>query len=290
MYDFYKILYPPWWTVKKSGADVFIEGDTGGIAVLVDRVSVEETPKAYFDSIAAFKKAQLPTWVSSSEIEVKENGVTIGYKFDYSNVVDNKNWIGKGMILKKGGFGYYVVFTMPEGDWQSNKEIAARCIDSFVLPQIVTGSFTNNTTGISLSLPSGWSLIQTPAGGVTSSSIYFYPPYDQGLDIGYLFTRSVAPGTTAQQYFEKELARPGSVGTEFSFANSVVGYQVTSSAQGISISGGSIVSTGVNKPTQIGLVSGNHIYVFFFNGPAAIMDAQADAISQLARSLVVSAP
>ncbi len=286
---YYQMSYPPSYSVNATNAyTVTISGTTGGIAVLTDKLTVDVTPKAYFDSISAGKKQQLPTWTVASITEVKEGDVTIGFKYDYSNVVDGRNWLGKGMVFKKGGLGFYVVFTTPETDWKANEEMAVRCLDSFVLPKIVTGSYSDPSLGISLTLPANWSLIET---GSLQAPIKFFsytgqmvevfpsiPPVMQSVT-GEISIYSVTPGTTAKDYITKEAGsreiRP------FPFANSSTGYEFSRSLLANNVR--------IAEYRYIALASGSNIYYFDFMGVPG-MNAQAGSVTQLAKSLVVSSP
>jgi len=281
---YYKISYPPTFRVKDEDPyTVLIESTSGGITVLVDKLSVSETPEAYFDAVAAGKKQQLPTWTATSITEVKEDDVTIGFKYDYSNVVDGKNWIGKGMVFKKGGFGFYVVFTTPEAEWESSKEMAVRCLDSFVLPQIASGSYSNKDLGISLNLPGGWSLIET---GSKESPLKIFPAYNQQhISIAFRI-KTVPAGTTAKQYVADIAvalrSTDGGVQIPFSFANSATGYEYSD----LVAEDGKIVG----KLRYIALASDTRMYYFRILGYTAGMNAHESSVTQLAESLVVSVP
>lgn len=286
---YYQISYPRSYSVDDNNAyTVTISGTTGGITVLTDKLIVDVTPKAYFDSISAGKKQQLPTWTATSITEVKEGDVIIGFKYDYSNVVDGKNWLGKGMVFKKGSLGFYVVFTTPETNWKENEEMAVRCLDSFVLPKIVTGSYSNPSLGISLTLPTNWSLIET---GSLQTPIKFFsytgqmvevftsiPPLMQSVT-GEISIYSLTPGTTAKDYIAKEAGSREVL--PFLFANSSTGYEF----------GYSLLANNVSiaEFRDIALASGSNIYYFHFMGVPG-MNAQASSVTQLAKSLVVSAP
>jgi hypothetical protein len=261
---------------------VIIQGDTGGIAILVDKLSVDVSPSEYFAAISAGKKQQLPTWTSSSIVEIKDNGVTIGYRYDYTNMVGDKNWIGKGLVFKKGGFGFYVVFTTPEANWKANEQLAVRCLDTFVLPKIATGAYSNTALGISLNLPNGWSLFET---GSSQYPIVFAPAYNEHFVLGKVGIEAISPGTTAQQWIAALITKLGSTDdgrsqNVFSFANSTTGYEYNDSiAQNGAI---------VGKLRYIALASGNRIYYFMFVGTTTAMDSQTNTVTQLARSFNTS--
>ena len=285
---YYQISYPRGYSVDDENAfSVTISGTTGGITVLTDKLTVDVTAEAYFDSLSAGKKQQLPTWTATSITEVTEGDVIIGFKYDYSNVVDGKNWLGKGMVFKKGSLGFYVVFTTPETDWEENEEMAVRCLDSFVLPKIVTGSYSNPSLGISLTLPANWSLIET---GSLQTPIEFFsyteqmvelfpsiPPVMQGVT-GDISIYSVTPGTTAEDYITKEAGSLEVI--PFLFANSSTGYEFSRSFLANDVR--------VAEFRYIALASGDNIYYFHFMGVPG-MNAQASSVTQLAESLVVSA-
>ncbi|MFC1954636.1 hypothetical protein ACFLVZ_02295 [Chloroflexota bacterium] len=278
---YYKIAYPPTFSVDDSDSySVIIEDATSDITILMDRLSVDETPETYFDSILADTKKLYPTWTSSAETEIKENNVTIGYKFGFSR---GKSWVGKGLVFKKGGFGFFIAFTTPEAEWKSNEGIVIRCLDSFVLPNIVSGSYSNPSLGISINLPAGWSLIET---GETDSPIAFHSPYNEPRVNGKLYIKPVARGTTPQQWIADLAVRLGStdggVQIPFSFTNSITGHEFSDLlAKNDEI---------VGKLRYIAMVVDTRVFYFFFIGTPTTMGAQEYTVSDLTRSLVVAPP
>ena len=283
---FYTISYPPGYTVDDDDRTSVLIGDgkSGGIAVLVDRVPITMTPQEYFDAIAQGKKKEFPDWTATSVAPIAENGVGIGYKYDYTNTVNGVKWVGKGVIVKKVGYGYYAVFTTKETEWGSSKAIASRCVDTFTSPKVSTGSYADTTLGLALTTPPSWNLVET---GTASSPLYFSPPYSQPQAVGQLYVETVPAGTTAQQYTEAlaaQLITAGySVGQPlpFAFTGGVSGREVSATA---SIAGESI------KYRVIALINGTRAYALLFSGRASSMDTQAAAIAQLSQTLSVSTP
>jgi len=280
---FYTISYPPDYTIKDSdAATVLIESADGGIAVLVDKVSVSSTPAEYFDGIVQGKKQQLPDWTYSARTEVVENGMTIGYKFDYTNTVNGKLWIGKGMVVKKAGYGYYIVYTTKESEWDDHSTIAATCVDSFVSPSIFTDSYTNEDVGVSLTIPTEWSAIET---NTAAMPVVVTAPYNEATVLGQLYIEVVSSGTTAQQFVDDLISQVTPSGYQvvkkgaYKFASGTTGYETTLTD-----------SSKVNRVRVISLASGTRMYTFIFSGEAANVDTQANSITQIASTLEVSAP
>jgi hypothetical protein len=281
----YKISFPSNFTVNQNDRyTVLIDSpEKLGIAILVDKLAVSTTPKAYFDAISAGKKQQLPDWTSSNVTEMKENNVVTGYKYDYSNTVDGVKWLGKGMTIKKGGFGFYVIFTSTQDKWQANQAMAVSCLDSFVLPIIASGAYTSQKLGISFTLPSNWTLIETDS----SETLFdFWPPYDGHFVSGQLITATVSSGTTAQQwiknYADKIGSTDGGIQKEFLFDNAADGYEF-----GDTLVQGSDQKV-VGKMRVIALISGTRVYYFLIVGTVEAMDALSSSVSGLARTMVVT--
>ena len=118
------------------------------------------------------------------------------------------------------------------------------------------------------------------------------PVVDQQPVTGILHFGTVAEGTTAQDYLAEEVTDSSRSEKPFSFANSVTGCEVIVLLErfAIDFDNNKIVFLGKDKTRYIALATGTRIYYFRFEGSSTAMDAQRNAISQLAKSLVVSAP
>lgn len=285
---FYTISYPPDFDVKEIEAEtVAIEkANVGGISVLVDRVSTSLAPKGYFDLTAESKKKQLPDWTVISQTEVIEDGAVIGYKYDYSNTVDGKRWLGKGVVITKAGFGYYAVFTTFETEWEKYKAIAAQCVNSFAPPKSFSGPYSNAALGVALTMPAEWTVTET---GVSNTPLFCFSPYNQALIVGFITVESVATDTTAKKYVddsvEAAVAEGWSAGTgkTYTFANGAVGYERSLSATAANIG-------SYYQYRLICLVSDGRSVSLAIGGPTSNMNTQANSITQLVNSLVVSKP
>jgi oligopeptide transport system substrate-binding protein len=286
-YLYYTISYPPDYTVKEANSQTVAIEKTGvgGISVLVDRVSTSMTPKGYFDAIAQGKKKQLPDWTVISQADVIENGTVIGYKYDYSNTVDGKKWLGKGMIVKKAEFGYYAVFTTYDTEWEKNKAVASKCVDSFAPPKSFAGSYNNPTLGIALTLPTEWNVTET---GSSAVPLYILSPYNQSMVEGLMIVESVSSEMTAKLYADTSVKSAIAAGWSqgpggnFAFSNNKVGYETYLFAT---------ITGGISyKYRYYSLVSDGRVYLFRFGAPDANMTAQSNSIIQLVKSLVVSKP
>ncbi len=283
---FYTFLYPNGYSINKIDAETILveKANVGGIAALVDKLPVNTSPMDYFNAISEGKKKQISDWTSSNLTEVVENGITIGYRYDYTNTVDGKKWIGKGIVVKKGGLGFYLVFTTLEPEWISNSGMASACIESLIIPPTSTGIYSNTKLGINVTLPEDWSVID--ASPSTSPALVLISPYDQASLHGYFYTGTVAEGTTAEQYIKDSAAKiiiikgvTVSNQRAFTFNSGVAGYEMAVSASMAGIQ---------DKSRNIALVKGNQLYRFIFEGQPNDVDALSNSIDQLVKSLVVS--
>jgi oligopeptide transport system substrate-binding protein len=277
---YYTISYPPDFQVNDGNPNTTMikKSDNEIICVGVNKISVSSTPKDYFDTVAGVEKQDSPDWAYTSLTEIKENGVTTGYKYDYTNTAEGKKWTGKGMVLKKGGLGFYVVFTTVESAWEKYKSMAPRILDSFVSPVIATGQYSSSEKGITLTLPAEWTAIeQSPLSLINT---------DTSLVSG-LASEAVTAGTTAQEYTEGGISQLTDQGwgfktkASFKFDNSEAGYEATFEGDTVQ---------GKYKIWTISVISGNRAYMLFFVGLASEMDPLASSITQMAKSLVISAP
>jgi hypothetical protein len=252
----------------------------GGVTVLVDKVPVSETPGWYFDATAQGKKQQLPDWTVTSQTEITEDGAIIGYAYEYSNTVDGKMWIGKGMVFKKGGYGFYVIFTTLETVWGDYESVADACLDSFVLPNIVTGSYTDDTYRFSLALPDGWSGIVTTNPTVPMD---IYCPYDQAVVVGSVSVKTVADGSLAKDHLsaliapllEDEYTNLVSEG-DFIFTDGSVGYEVVTLTDFLGLL--------KMKVKLVCSVRGDQAFVIMFTGKSANQAEQEGATTALSKS------
>ncbi|HTY82295.1 MAG TPA: hypothetical protein VMB24_05890 [Dehalococcoidales bacterium] len=273
---YYRISYPLYpfvFQVKDSDpTTVTIDNAAiGGIAVLVDKVPVNSTAKSYFDAISQGKKQQLPTWNCSNVTEISEDGAIVGYKYDYSNVVSNKNWIGKGMVYKKANLGFYVVYTTPEENWGANLEMATTCVDSFVPPKLIIGKYTNSKFGFSLNLPVEWSLYETNSIAQTDPALVLYLPNNQAAISVSFYVKIVASGTTAEKFIADGISAGVKLGLikvdsqgAFSFSNGAIGYKAIDSMA---------IPGFYNKSISIVYIKGTTLYQFDFYDTSANVDA-----------------
>jgi oligopeptide transport system substrate-binding protein len=282
----YTISYPPDFSVKENKQNVSIEKtDVGGISVVVERVSTSLTAKAYFDVVAQAKKKGYPDWIVASQTDIVEGGTVIGYKYDYSNTINGKKWLGRAMVIKKAGLGYYVGFSANEAEWKNYQTIAGRCVDSFAYPKSFSGSYTNAALGVAFTLPTEWTVTET---GVANPPLYFYSPHNLSDIEGLVIFESVSTEMSAKQYIDSSVqsavAKGWAQGTgkTFTFTNGAVGYESMLSA---------MITGGVAYEYRFySLVSGGRAYMFRFDGPSASMTPQSNSIIQLVKSLVVSKP
>ncbi|MFC2038195.1 ABC transporter substrate-binding protein [Chloroflexota bacterium] len=283
---FYTVGYP-------SGSAVFdddpatvqmVDSDVGGLTVLVDRVALGYTPADYLDGIVSSKQAAQPDWALSSQTEITESGVVTGYKYDYSHTLNGVKWIGEGLVVKKGGYGYYVVYTTPESAWSKYSRLAVLLLDTFTPPDIYNGSYADPDKGLALTLPTDWNAIET---GLDASPLALTPPDGEPSAVGKLYVNAAPSGATARDYGEalvSDLNENGyssvSQGT-FSFSNGAAGYECS----------GTVSYQGqLMKQRFIILVSGSRMFSFTFSGTKAAVDSQAGSINRLVRSFEASSP
>jgi oligopeptide transport system substrate-binding protein len=283
---FYTISYPSDFQVNEIDPDTtsITKSDYEIISVLVDKISIASTAKDYFDDIAEGKKQQLPDWTYTSLTEIKEDNTIVGYRYDYTNTAEGKKWIGRGMVVKKGGLGFYVVFTTTESEWEKNKAKAPIILDSFVSPGISTGYYSNPANGITLTLTDEWTAIDTDQADNPLVFMHLDPSIFGGFG-----SEAVSSDTLAQQYVLDNVAGSLSdagfiVKTKgpFKFDNSETGYEATLSF--------SIIGKETFKVRVICLKNDNRMYALIFMGSAGSLDAQTSSITRMAKSLVISAP
>jgi hypothetical protein len=285
---FYSLNYPEEAKMDQSESDTvsFTMSGNCGLVVLVDPVPVASTAKDYFNQIAQGKKQQLPDWTYSNLTEVLEGSQITGYRYDYSNTVEGKRWVGRGLVMKRSGFGYYVVFTTFEPEWESNKKMAERCLSSFKLPEIYSGTYNSTRYGLSLTLPTEWCLIEPKVKGSFKSNIILFSPFSLDSPVtGGLSIIPVAGGVTAETYFKTEtdsLSQLVVSQVEFkgtiSLKNGGVGYEIIQSLK---------TKIFDLKIIQIALVKDGQAYVFEFVGTPESIDACTRAIEQMAQTLVL---
>lgn len=285
---YYQISYPSSFRLKvEDDYNIFITdaiNADNGIFIHVDTLTVDESAESYFNSIMEGRNEEITHLISEPGFEITENNAVIGYEFDCSKKVDDNKYTGKGIILKKGSFGFYVAFTSLEADWEEYQEIAVECLDSFTLPPIYTGSYTNSELGISLVLPANWSLIETglktvPVEIFSYSGDYvemFSMPLMQSVK-GTLNINSVEPGTTAEKYIDDK--SDGATQTQFTFANSAVGSQY-----GMALNANEVT---IAEFRYIALVVGSKVYYFEFIG-VPDMSTPGDSVTELVASLIIS--
>lgn len=282
---YYNIAYPVGYSVTDTNPDmVLIENNRGigGITIIVDKVSVTASPMDYL------KQKQLSDWTYSSQTTVSENGEIIGYTFDYKNTVNGEICMGKGMVVKKGGLGFYFVFTLSEKEWDDNSVAVAKCIDSIATPRIAVGDYLNTSLGLSVTLPTGWCVVE-PVGSsafadtsVTLPSLVFIAPYDQTKMCGYLYIWPETLGKTAEQRLI-DLAQLLTVieraqvtnKQALIFNNGAVGYEIR-------------LLSAQKKSIYIALMNGNKYFHFEFEESPADFDSLANSFELLVRSLVVT--
>lgn len=279
----YTVSYPPGYQIEDDYSDSvqFEKTNVGALAVWVDMVPSDMTPLEYFEAVAEAIEMQLPDWQYESREEIKENGTTIGYSYNYSNTVDGKMWLGIGKTYKIESFGFYVAFSAAESEWEENQLLAEKCLDSFTLPEIVTGQYNNQDLGIGLLLPDGWSGIVTgdatqPISIITSEPHKLTAGF--GIEVG-------ASGYTAGEYVDELASYFVTFGYSlesqkvFNFNDSSVGYEGVIS-----------VSVDAQKISSriIALASNNRIYVYIFTWEGTLSTSLRNDMDQTAKSLTVS--
>ena len=282
---YYKISYPPDFTINDDDPYRVAIGkqETAFVGIMTQRVAVASTPRDYFDRNAAEGKQASPDWTYSSLIEIKENGITTGYAFDFSFTSNGLELVGKAKAIKKGGLGFFVAFTTVEPEWADNEALATRCLDSFVPPVIATGAYTSPETGVSLTLPAEWSAIDT---GSTQTPLLLFAPGDTGM-LASMASEIVGQDVTAQQYATNIIPQLTDVGfrvtsqSAFQFADLSSGYEV--------------ILTGTSAGEQFKfrifcVASGTRMYSLVFGGSPGDMDAQAGGITQMVKSFTVTEP
>ena len=269
---------------KEDIYNVFISAAIGDIYVHIDRLTVDESAGSYFNSIVAGENEKITHLISEPGTEITENDVISGYEFDCSNLVDGANYIGRGMVLKKGSFVFFVSFTSMEANWEENKEITTECLESFTLPPIYTNSYTNSELGISLNLPANWSLIDTGSKSTPIEIFCCTGFYVERLDMswmqhanGKLIVNTVQPGTTAKEYLA--MKSDGATQTPFIFTNSAVGSEYSMALR----ANDEVIA--VFK--YIALVIGSKVYYFEFLG-VPDMNTLEDSVTEIVSSLVIS--
>ena len=212
----YTISYPADYTVDDTVPDTLLITKTGigGLDVLVDFESTTETAASYFDTTIQNSKKQVPDLTITSQTPIVENGVTVGYKYNFTDTVSGKKLTGEGMAIKKGGLGFVAEFSSYDTEWDKNKGLADACLASFTLPKIATGAYVNTSLGISFTLPNQWTVIETTD---KNYPLLIFAPYNQPFIVGEVGFQTVPSGTVLQDYIDK---------LKQSFTS--MGYQVTS--------------------------------------------------------------
>jgi len=283
---YFKILYPSTFRIDEQDShNVCFEGYKSSVSVHVDKLTVDDSAEYYFTLVSERNTEEHPSWTTNSKTEVIEEEV-IGYKYNYSYSTGLEKYLGTGMVLKEGSFGFDIAFITTEDSWEENQETAIRCLDSFDLPPIFTGSYTNSDLGISLTLPDNWSLIET---GLTKTPLEFFSysgQYVERLSFpmmrtarGELSIIDVEPGTTAEEYIAEE--SDGAPQTPFLSENFDSG-----SEYGKAMYANDVMLMEIR---YIALAKGSKIYFFTFRG-FPDMNTQADSVNELARSFIVDAP
>ncbi len=282
----FSLSYPPDFSLDDSNpTNIFFEsGDSAEMSILVDFISVSATPQSYFDSFMKDEKELHNTWTVANQGEIREKGAVVGYQYDYSYTSTGDKKQGKGLLLKKGGLGFQVTFESKESDWEKNKNLAAICLNSFASPTVAAGAYSGSKYGIDITLPEEWSLIET---GSAKEPFIFINPYNQPEIMIKFVVETVPSGMTAQKYIETAAAQMSSLNLKtlnagvFQFASSASGYETTFVASS---------SGQTAKMRIIALAANSRMYTGLFIGYGDVLDAQANAINQLMRSLVVYAP
>jgi hypothetical protein len=277
---YYTISYPPDYRISKVDAVTtsIEQSGIGGITILVDPVPVNEIAMSYFEIISASKQQQLPDWNYSNRTVITENGFIVGYKYDYTNTIDGVKWVGKGMVMKKGGLGFYVVYTTKEVYWDKHKNIAPLVLDSFVLPPISTGRYTNTDLGITIELADDWTALETTDPS-TPVKIFSFA----STIIGGIGTED-ASGVTAQTYVESFVSIFTLSGWTLNskgpitFDNANTGYEATVSSD---LTGNAI------KTRLVAVKSGDKMYFVLFAGFSTSLDPQNDVITVMVKTMVV---
>ncbi len=292
---FYSISYPSDWIVDEDIInDILIGIPTdvtnkfvlvSGMQIQVDKVSVDSTPMQFLESKKA-EHSQFPgmqNWTITSTSEILTGSNITGYKFDYSCIENTEKKVGLGVAIKKGGYAYYAQFESIESRWETIRDTAKACIDSFSPPGVFTGSYTNTDFKFSLSLPSEWSIVETK---IPNRPVFFSPPYNQPAVVGEVNLEVISPNITAKEYAltlanqllsnsNYRLVQQG----DFIFNNGENGYEVQ-----IIAPTGSITM----KVRLIALVQGSNAYRLIFTGRDTYQDTQAGSINQLAKSFSIS--
>ncbi len=283
---YYQISYPPDMKVTDTPTTKIVNISSNDniitIDVLADFVSVTESPKQYFDIINGNNKVKYSDWSITDEKEIKEGDAVIGYRFNFSNTVSGEKRTGAGLVMKKAGYGYNVSCSTKASTWEKNKGIATHCLDSFSPPKSFSGSYSNSVSGLSLTLPKEWSLMET---GNSLAPMVITSPYSGMFVAGTVTLENVATSITAQQYLTQSLsATPGVTITSqapFTFANSVNGYEVSGSylLQGMTL-----------NMRSIAVANGNRMYTFSFISFGSALSNLSSDITQICKTAVFSTP
>jgi oligopeptide transport system substrate-binding protein len=276
----YKFSYPPDFELDSSNSNsVSLTKDNNFYcSISTISVSLTEKPQEFFDSVLNEARSQFSGWNNSTPIEIKEDGVTVGYTYEYSLTSSGEKWNGKGLIIKKGGLGFQIDFLVGSTEWEKNKDIVSLCLDSFISPKIYSGTYSNAQTGISLSLPNEWSLAE-----INSSTyvVNLFSPSNKPLVVGMMIKESVPSGTTAQLYIASVKSQLTTKGFQviqeapFIFSSGESGYECTASI------------SQVNE-RLITVVIDNKAYTTIFIGNSSAVSSESSEITQLVKTLSVT--
>jgi oligopeptide transport system substrate-binding protein len=276
----YKFSYPPDFELDSSVQSnvYFSTGNNIICKILSNNEAIDAPPKTLLDTLFEISTSTYTNWNNSIPKEILENNVTIGYSFDYSYIDNGKQTIGRALLIKKGGLYFTVDFFTDSSDWEKYKDLASLCLGSFITPSVFTGSYSNTQSGISLVLPSEWSLAEINA----SNNVFnLYSPYNKPFVLGMMVRESVPSGTTAQQYIS--IVKNGFVANGFQ-AISENAFTFSSGESGYEC----IVSMSSISERLITLVVDNKAYSFLFIGASSAVSSESNEITQLVKTISVT--
>ncbi len=288
--QYYTISYPSAWGVNEENPAEVQFGIPSNMTannvlfyqlrVRVDKVAVDSTATDYLATAKSnlMKRAGTANWNFVSANETLSAGAVTGYRFEYTFTENTEKMAGIGVLVKKGGQGYYAVFEALESKWDRLKPAAGVSINSFIAPNVLTGVYAG--PAFSVTLPKGWSAIPTPA---ENKPLIFSSALGQPIISGEINVNA-DPKTTNSKDFATtsfiskilpetglKLIKEG----DFTFNDGSVGYELIITAG----SGADLV-----RVRFIILVKGGKAYTVLFTGTEAAQDAQSEAVTQMMKT------
>jgi hypothetical protein len=289
---YYSISYPSEWIVDEDIIYlVLIDNPFNQTSKLVmksqmlieiEKIEVNSTVNQFLDLMMKKRSASplYKNWNVTSSQEINNGPNKGGYRVEYSCIQNTENKTGIGIAIKKGGYGYYAQFEVIDSEWESWKSTANTCLDNFTTPNVATGSYSDSNLKYSLSLPTGWSAVET---SIPERPISFSPPVNQPVVVGSVNIVKIDVGTTAQDYLLSTLSiankdKTMSIAQQggFKFANGRNGYEVQLLTQ---------MGADMWKIRLIAITQEDRAILLMFTGKAVNQDSQFNSVTQLAQSL-----